>query len=155
MLRAGRSPSHEIVYEEAIAMGQLFRLKDELLTDQRITDCEVDKIRAYVDQNGKLDLDDVKFLVSLLSEAREVSPGFDALFFPALKQAILADGLVGLDEQFYLLKMIYSDGRIREQEKQFLRELQAEVQESTPEFDAMCEAAFSARTTNWCVGGRA
>lgn len=136
-------------------MGQLFRLKDELLTDQRITDCEVDTIRAYVDQNGKLDLDDVKFLVSLLSEAREVSPGFDALFFPALKQVILADGLVGLDEQFYIMKMIYSDGRIREQEKQFLRELQAEVQETTPEFDAMCEAAFSAGTTNWCVGGRA
>ncbi len=136
-------------------MGQLFRLKDQLLNDRRITDCELATIRTYIDQNGQLDLDDVKFLVSLLSEAREVSAGFDELFFPALKRVILSDGLVGLDEQFYLLKMIYADGQIREQEKRFLRELQQEVKESTPEFEAMCETAFAAETKNWCVGGRA
>ena len=136
-------------------MSQLFRLKDQLLNDRRITDNEVAVIREYIDANGQLDLDDVKFLVSLLSEARDVSPAFDELFFPALKRVILADGLVGLDEQFYLMKMIYSDGRVREQEKKFLRELQAEVRETTPEFDAMCEAAFATAATNWCVGGRA
>lgn len=136
-------------------MGQLFQLKDQLLNDRRITDCELGTIRTYIDENGQLDLDDVKFLVSLLSEAREVSPGFDELFFPALKRVILSDGLVGLDEQFYLLRMIYADGHIREQEKQLLRQLRAEVRESTPEFDAMCETAFAAEAKNWCVGGRA
>lgn len=134
-------------------MGSLFQLKDQLLVDRRISDSEVDAIREYIDANGKLDLDDVKFLVSLLSEAREVSEGFDALFFPALKQVILADGCVGLDEQFYLMKMLYADGRIRESERRFLRELKGALQQSTPEFDAMYETAMSTEAQGWCVGG--
>jgi len=134
-------------------MGNLFQLKDQLLVDRRISDNEVDAIRAYINANGKLDLDDVKFLVTLLSEAREVSEGFDALFFPALKQVILADGCVGLDEQFYLMKMLYADGRIRESERRFLRELKGALKESTPEFEAMYETAMATEAQGWCVGG--
>jgi hypothetical protein len=136
-------------------MGELYRLKDQLLDDRRITDNEVASIREYVDANGKLDLADVKFLVSLVSDAREVSAGFDALFFPALKQVILEDGCVGLDEQFYLMKMLYADGRIRESERNFLRELRNEVDTTTPEFEAMYETAMNTQTQNWSVGGAA
>jgi len=55
---------------------------------------------------------------------------------------ILADSRIGLDEQYYLLKMLYSDGHVRECEKQFLRELRREAQGITPEFEALCEEAF-------------
>jgi len=93
-------------------------------------------------------------LVGLLSEAHEVCPAFDELFFPALKEVILEDGRIGQDEQFYLLKMLYSDGHVRENEKQFLLELRDAAQEVTPEFEALCEEAFAAHPTNWDVGGR-
>ncbi len=136
-------------------MGDLYRLKDELLADRSITDNEVATIRTYIDQNGRLDLDDVKFLVSLLSEARDVSAGFDNLFFPALKEVILADGRVGLDEQFYLLKMLYADGTIRDSERRFLLELRNELTETTPEFEALCETALGTTASGWSVGGRA
>jgi hypothetical protein len=96
----------------------------------------------------------VKFLVELLCDAREVAPEFDEVFFPALKDAILADRQVGLDEQFYLLKMLYSDKHVRESEKQFLRELRREMKDVTPEFEDLCEEAFSAPATNWSVGGQ-
>lgn len=135
-------------------MGTLFRLKERLLTDGKITDCEIQAIRDYIDANGRLDLDDVRFLVNLLSEAREVCPEFDELFFPALKQVLLADGHVGPDEQFYLLKMLYSDGRIRPVEKQFLEELRAEARDVSPEFESLCETALAADSENWDVGGR-
>jgi uncharacterized tellurite resistance protein B-like protein len=135
-------------------MGRLHALQAELLRDGKITDGEVELIRQYIDENGSLDLDDVKFLVELLSNAREVPPAFDALFFPALKEVLLADGRIGMDEQFYLLKMLYSDGNVRESEKQFLRELRREAQETTPEFDSLCEAAFAAPASNWSVGGK-
>jgi len=135
-------------------MGRLHQFRELLLQDGKITDDEVEVIRQYIQQDGQLDLDDVKLLVELQSEAAEVSPAFDDLFFPALKQVILADGRVGLDEQFFLLKMLYSDGRVRHREKQFLMELRREAREVTPEFEALCEEAFAAPETNWNVGGR-
>jgi hypothetical protein len=135
-------------------MGRLHQLRSQLLRDRKITDDEVDVIRDCILEDGKLDLDDVKLLVELLSDAEEVAPAFDKLFFPALKEVILADGRVGMDEQFYLLKMLYSDGQIRDNEKQFLLELRREASEVSPEFETLCQEALQADATNWNVGGR-
>jgi hypothetical protein len=135
-------------------MGRLNELRSELLQDGKITDQEVAVIRNYLQGEGKLDLDDVKFLVELLADAREVSPSFDDLFFPVLKEVLLADRQIGLDEQFYLLKMLYADGHVRESEKQFLQELRREVEETTPEFEALCDEALHAHPTNWSLGGK-
>jgi hypothetical protein len=135
-------------------MPRLHELRSQLLSDGRITEIEVDVIRQQIRRDGQLDLDDVKFLVELLGEAREVCPAFDDLFFPALKQVLLADGGIGHDEQFYLLKMLYSDGQIRESEKRFLRELRAEADHVSPEFEQLCQTAFAAHPTHWDVGGR-
>ena len=135
-------------------MPSLNQLRSELLTDRKITDAEVEVIRNHIHRDGRLDLEDVKFLVGLLSEAGEVCPAFDELFFPALKEAVLEDGRIGQDEQFYLLKMLYSDGHVRPSEKQFLLELREEAQEVTPEFEALCDVALAAHPTNWDVGGR-
>lgn len=135
-------------------MAGLKRLEAELLRDGRITEAEVAVIRAHVEADGRLDLEDVKFLVELLSESREVCTAFDDLFFPALKEVLLADGKVGLDEQFYLLKMLYSDGHIRPREMQFLDELRREADETSPEFEALYREACGAHPTMWSVGGR-
>ena len=135
-------------------MSNLHKLRSELLEDGRITDSEVEVIQDHIHRDGRLDLDDVKFLIELLCEAREVCAAFDELFFPALKEVILEDGCIGQDEQFYVLKMLYSDGHIRESEKQFLLQLREEAKEVTPEFEALCEEAMGAHPTNWDVGGR-
>ncbi|MBN2578955.1 MAG: TerB family tellurite resistance protein [Pirellulales bacterium] len=135
-------------------MGRLYELQSQLLQDGKITDQDVVVIRGYLQGEGKLDIEDVKFLVELLSNAREVAPSFDELFFPILKDVLLADGRIGMDEQFYLLKMLYSDGHVREREKQFLQELRRNAQETTHEFEALCDEALSAHPTNWSVGGK-
>jgi uncharacterized tellurite resistance protein B-like protein len=132
-------------------MGRLYELQDHLLADGKITQAEVDVIREYVDENGQLDLDDVKLLVTVLSEAREVCKQFDDLLFPVLKKVLLADGQIAPDEQFYLLKMLYSDGHLRESEKRFLRELRSELATTTPEFDRLCETALAAPAKGWSV----
>jgi hypothetical protein len=134
-------------------MGTLFRFQSELLADGKITACEVERIREYIELNGELDLDDVKLLVQLLSDAREVCPAFDELFFPALKRVLLSDGKIGLDEQFYLLKMLYSDKHIRDREKRFLKELRDEAKEISPEFESLVAEAIKAPARDWCVGG--
>jgi len=135
-------------------MGRLHQFRERLLRDRKITDDEVELIREYIHEDGKLDIQDVKLLVELLSEADEVSESFDALFFPALKEVILADGQIGPDEQFYLMKMLYADGHVRPCEKEFLLELRREAKEITPEFEALCDEAIHAQPTGWSVGGR-
>ena len=134
-------------------MGSLFRKLSELTEDKAITVAEVAEIRDYIREDGQLDLDDVKFLVQLLVDAKEVCPEFDELFFPALRDVILQDGEIGADEQFYLLKMIYADGRVRESELEFLEGLRKDVKKASPEFEALCDEAFAAHSTSWQVGG--
>jgi len=135
-------------------MSQLQETLDHCLQDRKITADEVGAIRSQLEQDGQLDLEDVRFLVTLLNESTQVCDEFDALFFPVLKQVVLTDGRIGQDEQFYLLKMLYSDGNVRESEKQFLLELRNEATEITPEFDALCETALAAAGTNWDLGGK-
>ncbi len=135
-------------------MANLYRLQSELLKDHTITNDEVAIIRNHIEEDGQLDLDDVKFLVSLLSDAQEVCSEFDDLFFPVLKNVVLADGRISMDEQFYLLKMLYSDGHVRDCERDFLFELRDELAETTPEFEALCEQVLTVPSRGWSVGGQ-
>ena len=135
-------------------MARLYELESELLADRKITRDEVSLIARQIHTDGRLDLDDVKFLVQLLADAEEVCPEFDDLFFPAFKQVLLGDGQIGFDEQFYLLKMLYSDGHVRDSERQFLKELRDEAAEITPEFENLYATALASPARNWSVGGR-
>jgi hypothetical protein len=135
-------------------MKRFHELRAQVIEDRRISPAEVAVIRDHIEHDGQLTLDDMKVLVELLSEADEVCPEFDELFFPALRQIVLQDGRIGHDEQFFLLKMLYSDGHIRQNEKDFLVELRREAREIAPEFEALCETALTAHATNWDVGGR-
>ena len=134
-------------------MAGLYELQFKLLADRKITRDEVSLIEEQIRRDGRLDLDDVKFLVQLLADADEVCPEFDELFFPALKEVLLADGKIGLDEQFYLLKMLYSDGHLRDSERQFLKELRDEAHAITPEFEQLYATAMAAPAKNWSVEG--
>lgn len=141
--------------EEGCEMkSDLRRLRDALLMDRRITRDEVTIIHEAIERDGPLDMEDLRFLVELLSDADEVCPEFDSLFFPALKEVILRDGKIGQDEQFYLLKMLYSDGCVRDAEKRFLNELLDEADEVSPEFEELCRTAFAAEPVGWSLGGR-
>ncbi len=51
-------------------MGSLHQFRSVLLRDRRITDDEVDVIRDYIHQDGRLDLDDVKLLVEVETSVR-------------------------------------------------------------------------------------
>jgi hypothetical protein len=135
-------------------MANLYQLHADLLNDDKITEDEVEVIRKYIEEDGKLDLNDVKFLVGLLSSAKEVCQEFDDLFFPVLKEVLLKDGKITMDEQFYLLKMLYSDGHVRDSEREFLFELREELDEIAPEFEALCDQIMTVPSRGWSVGGR-
>jgi hypothetical protein len=124
-------------------MGTLYKIQSELLADGVISPCELEKIEDYIHANGSLDLADIKLLVELQSQARAVCPQFEDLLYPTLKQVLLADGQVTLDEQYYLLKMLCHDGQVGEREQKLLKELRAESRTRSPEFEQFVDQALS------------
>ena len=71
-----------------------------------------------------------------------------------LKKVLLADGKIGMDEQFYLLKMLYADGHVRDREREFLLELCKELDEMSPEFELLCDQVLTVPARDWSLGGR-
>ena len=135
-------------------MASLHDFEKALLSDGRITVDEVGRIKEQIESDGKLDYDDVIFLVDLLANASEVCEEFDELFFPAMRSVLLEDGEIGMDEQYQLLRMLYSDGVVRDCEKEFLKDLYKSVDRITPEFRELCDTALNAPARNWSLGGK-
>ncbi len=135
-------------------MSQLYGLVSRVLGDGKIDDADTDVIRDMLASDHRLDLNDVQMLVELYCETPQRSVLFDEMFFSVLEQVLLSDGEVQPSEQFYLLKMLYSDREVRQRERDFLRRLQNKAQHRSPEFDALCETAFQCDNRNWSTGGR-
>jgi len=135
-------------------MSDFHQFVSATLADNKIGDAEVPLIRDHLYQDGRLDLDDVKLLVELYCGATDYCSAFEDLFFFVLEEVFLADGEIQPSEQYYLLKMLYSDREIRDREKDFLLKLKETASHTTPEFEALCEEALQAHPTGWSVGGR-
>ena len=95
----------------------------------------------------------MKLLVELYCYANDRSLAFDNLFFVVLEKVFLHDGQITADEEFYLLKLIYSDRKITEREREFLRKIRKQIPERTASFEKLFETAIDAPSTTWCVGG--
>jgi len=126
----------------------------DVLADRKIDDAEVPRIREYLYEDGRLNLDDVKLLTEIYCGAIHYCPAFEDLFFSVLEEVILDDGRIEPSEQFYLLKMLYSDREIRDREKDLLLKLRERAGQVPPEFEALCDEALKAHPTAWSVGGR-
>ena len=135
-------------------MSTAAELTNTLLADGKVDGRELELIREELCRDGRLDLDDVRLLVGLYCESRERTPAFEDFFFEVLEKVLLADCEISLAEQFYLLKMLYSDRRVTERERQFLHALRRKVHRASPEFEALCDEALAAPATGWDVGGR-
>jgi hypothetical protein len=172
LVRAGRGRSnHELVrelgFDEECAararstivetgptMSQLYQFLASIKANGEITADEVPLIRDKIQADGQLDLDDVKLLVELYCETSPRCAEFDDLFFDVLEKVFLLDGQIALSEEFYLLKMIYSDREILEREREFLRRLRKSLPNRPASFEALFDTAMASPAKNWSVGGR-
>lgn len=134
-------------------MASYHEVVQHILADQKIDAGEVRQLCEHVYRNGSPNLEDVKLLVELYTGVTNPSEAFEDFFYGVLKKVILADGEIQPGEQFYLLKVLYSDRVIRPRELAFLRELRREARQVTPDFEQLCQSAFQAPATSWSVGG--
>ena len=133
-------------------MSQFHEFVSATLSDGQITEPEVPLIEAELHRDGRIDIEDVKLLVELYCNAREYCPSFEQLFFRIFEQVILEDGELQPSEQYYLLKMLYSDRVIHNAEKRFLAKIRDRVSTIAPEFAELCDEAMLAEAGVASVG---
>lgn len=134
-------------------MSRLHDFVTTKIADRQISDDELPLIREELYADGELSQADVKLLVELYCGCDEPSPLFSRLFFAVLEEVMLADDEISPSEQYYLLKMLYADRIVREDEREFLRKLRGKLPRRSPEFESLYETAMNAPTQNWSVGG--
>jgi uncharacterized tellurite resistance protein B-like protein len=116
-----------------------------LLADGKIDDTEVKIIKKELYADGKIDKKEVEFLIELRNAAQKKAKGeslstaFENLFFKAIQDNVLSDGVISAKEATWLRKMLYADGKIDESEKKFLKKLKAGATKTAPAFDALYE----------------
>jgi hypothetical protein len=135
-------------------MSQLYSFLATIQADGGIGDDEVPLIREKLTKDNQLDVDDVKLLVELYCDAENRCPAFDKLFFSVLEKVFLADGQITPSEEYFLLKLLYSDREIREPEREFLRRLRKQLPQRSASFEALFDTAMNSPAKNWSVGGR-
>ena len=118
-------------------MAMLNELKSQILADGVIEDGEVELLRKQLYADGVIEKDEAEFLVMLRNEAKSVAPSFEPFFFQALKDYLLADGVIDAGEAAFLRRALYADGKIDDGEKMFLKELKALAKSVSPEFQEL------------------
>lgn len=102
-------------------------LVKQILEDGKIEASEVQKLRAAILADGKVDEEEAKALFKLNEEANEKDPSFKDLFVEGIKSFVLEDEVIDEKEEKLLLENICADGKIDENERALLEALAAET----------------------------
>lgn len=120
-------------------MANLRQLMEEVLADGRIDGQEIERLHRELYADGKIDRAEADFLVELHKRVqRPAGHAWEKFFYQAIKNHILADGSIDIEETAWLRRMLLEDGRIDDAERKFLKQLQGEAKNVCREFQALC-----------------
>ena len=71
-----------------------------------------------------------------------MNPAFEHLFYRAIKDHILMRGRIYAEESAWLRRMLFADGKIKDEERKSLHELNGEAGQVGPEFTALFAEAM-------------
>jgi uncharacterized tellurite resistance protein B-like protein len=124
-----------------------------ILADGVIDDAEVRALRKQLWEDGRIDSDEVAFLIELRNAAQKkakggaVNPNFEKLFFKAIEENVMQDGRIDADEARWLRKMLFADGKIDANEKKFLARLRkAAAGKTSPAFERLYAECMGKKT---------
>lgn len=112
---------------------------DLLLADGKIDAEETKIIEHEIHDDGIVDEEEIIFLVGLRKSARSTCDQFEKLFFKALEQYVLKDDTIDAAETELIRSVIYADGKIDPNEKQFLKILGSKAQKTDHRFKMLCQ----------------
>ena len=121
------------------------------LADGVIDDTEVKVLKKELWADGKIDQDEVEFLIDLRNLAQKkakakkkgLKPKFEKLFFKAIEENVLADGTIDDEEARWLRAMLFAAKKIDANEKKFLARLKKGAKSTGPAFDKLYEECMA------------
>jgi hypothetical protein len=118
-------------------MMKLRQLEQEILSKGKVNGAELETLRQEIYTNGKIDRARADFLAELHKRVQHMTPAFNQFFYRAIKDHILADGHISAEETAWLRQLLFADGKIDDEERKFLHELNGEAKGASPEFHAL------------------
>jgi hypothetical protein len=115
--------------------------KKLLLNDGRIDAVEALFIRRAVVEDGKIDREEIEFLLDLRRDAKFVHPDFTRFLYKVLKRTVLRDGSIDAAEVEWLRKLIFGSLLAGPQELAFLEDLRREARAVHPDFYSLLSDA--------------
>jgi hypothetical protein len=121
-----------------------------ILADGKIDDAEVKILRKELFADKKIDDEERDFLIALRNAAQkkayrgQLRPAFEKLFFEAIENNVLADGVIDAEEAKWLTKLIFADKKVDDNEKKFVERLKKGARRTSPEFDALYAKCMAA-----------
>jgi uncharacterized tellurite resistance protein B-like protein len=111
--------------------------KEALLADGKINTREVEILRRSLFADARIDKSELEFLADLRKSAKSTVKEFMKLFIDAVKNNVLADGVITDAEAAWLRKTIFADNKVDADEIQLLKELKQAAKQTSPEFDKL------------------
>ncbi|MCS7022395.1 MAG: hypothetical protein NZ703_10765 [Gemmataceae bacterium] len=111
--------------------------KEALLADGRIDTREVEILRRALFADQRIDKSELEFLAELRKSAKSAVKEFMKLFMDAVKNHMLADGVITDSEAAWLRKTIFADNKVDAEEIELLKALKQAAKQTSPEFDKL------------------
>ena len=118
-------------------MLDLRQIEHDILAKGRVDGPELDVLRRQLYAGGTIDRRGADFLVELHKRVQHRTPAFEQFFYQAIKDHILSHGRIDAEEAAWLRRMLFADGKIDDEERKFLHELQGEAEQVSRDFEVL------------------
>ena len=118
-------------------MPHLQEIKQAILTKGRVDGPELEVLRLQLYAGGKIERPEADFLVELHKRVQHMTPAFEQFFYQSIKDHVLALGRIDAEETAWLRRMLFTDGKIKDEERKFLHELKGEAKKVSCEFETL------------------
>lgn len=134
-------------------LTELRRIERDILAIGKVDGQELEVLRQRVYVGKKINRPEADFLVELHKRVQHMTPAFEQFYYQAIKDHILADHRIDAEEAAWLRRMLFADGKIDDEERKFLHELNGEAQHVCPEFKALFEESMKQPPEQRTSGG--
>ncbi len=118
-------------------MSKLRRIEQDILAAGKVDGPDMARLRWEMYGQDTIGRPEADFLVELHERLQHRTPAFEQFFYQAIKDHILADGWIDAEQTAWLRRMLFADGKIKDEERKLLDELKGEARHVSREFEAL------------------
>jgi hypothetical protein len=134
-------------------MTELRQIERDILAIGKVDGKELELLRKGVYGGGKIDRQTADLLVEMHKRVQHRTPAFEKFFYQAIKDHILSYDRIDAEEVAWLRQMLSADGKIDDEERKLLHELNGEAKNVSPEFKVLFKESMKKPPEQHTCGG--